>query len=373
MTAVGDDIPLSEGGELLLECISAPDIQPLWVLCSSTNTLAQVLLAIDRKHTSEDAERMFSRLRIYAISNQDDSGTWIRNNFDNFHIVSVHVWNMYGLATWTGMSGDKVFGFDQGSPDSTKMEEYWLRDNVRVGPLGSVYPNFELVSEKITPAFLYFVRNDLGISEYPDYGSLGGRYTKTDGKAGNHYSDTVDRIQGQDERTYTSNHATIWRWRDALQDDFAARIQWTIHDDLAKANHHPVIDINGDASLKPVRLDAEAGSTTILDASKTYDPDAADILTMKWWHYKEPTATQWLVDAEVSSLIVKHLDEEGRIVEVTIPPAESCAVEFSSRKPAAKGQRLHLILEVTDNGTPALTSYRRILIQATNKKAQLVR
>jgi hypothetical protein len=33
----------------------------------------------------------------------------------------------------------------------------------------------------------------------------------------------------------------------------------------------------------------------------------------------------------------------------------------------AQGQLLHLILEVTDNGTPPLTTYRRVLIQATNK------
>jgi hypothetical protein len=39
-----------------------------------------------------------------------------------------------------------------------------------------------------------------------------------------------------------------------------------------------------------------------------------------------------------------------------------------SRKPVAQGQLLHLILEVTDDGTPSLTSYRRVLIQATNKE-----
>ena len=59
---------------------------------------------------------------------------------------------------------------------------------------------------------------------------------------------------------------------------------------------------------------------------------------------------------------------EGRKVEITLPPPEKCAVELASKRPVAQGQLLHLILEVTNDGTPSLTSYRRLLIQATNKE-----
>jgi hypothetical protein len=137
--------------------------------------------------------------------------------------------------------------------------------------------------------------------------------------------------------------------------------------DFAKANHHPVINISGFKGLAPAQITAEAGSTVLLDASATYDPDGRK-LTFKWWHYREPTATQWWVDAEVAELGIKKLDDEGRKVEITLPPPEKCAVELMSRKPVAQGQLLHLILEVTDDGTPSLTSYRRVLIQATNKE-----
>lgn len=37
----------------------------------------------------------------------------------------------------------------------------------------------------------------------------------------------------------------------------------------------------------------------------------------------------------------------------------------------AKGQVLHVILEVTDSGTPSLMSYRRVVIQATNKELKV--
>jgi hypothetical protein len=373
MTAVGDDIPLSPGGELLYQRIVAPTHDPLWVLCwGGTNVLAQVLLKVDTDYTADDAHRLLSRLRIYAISDQDDTGAWIRSSFpDIFYISSVHGWNQYGIAAWTGISGEKYYGFDQGGPDFTKMEKSWIKKNIQIGPLGEAYPDYLHIPEGDSPTFLYLIQNGLGVPEFPDYGSWGGRYMRTDisvnGLNSNHYSDAVDRVRGRDGKTYMSNHATIWRWRDAFQNDFATRIQWTLTNDISKANHHPVIVMNDVAGVALVKIEAEAGSTISLDASKTYDPDS-NRLTFKWWHYKEPSATQWRVDDEVADLLIKPLDPEDRKVEVTLPPPDKCAVDPRSKKPVAKGQLLHLILEVTDSGKLPLTSYRRVLIQATNKK-----
>ncbi|KAI4709881.1 hypothetical protein J4E89_005110 [Alternaria sp. Ai002NY15] len=372
MSAVGTDTPLSPGGQLLYDRIVAPSTQPLWILCwGGTNTLASALLKVDDDFEPEDSKRLLSRLRVYAISDQDDTGAWIRNNFpDLFYIASIHGWNQYGLAAWTGISGDKYYGFDEGGPDFTKMEKSWIKENIQIGPLGKAYPDYLYIPEGDTPTFLYLIQNGLGVPDCPNYGSWGGRYGRTDisteGLNSNHYSDVVDRVKVGD-RTYTSNHATIWRWRDAFQNDFAARIKWSMEPYFAKANHHPVINISGFKGLAPVQITAEAGSKVTLDASATYDPDGGK-LTFKWWHYREPTATQWLVYSEVAQLVIKKLDDEGRKVEVRLPPPEKCAVEFLSKKPVAQGQLLHLILEVTDDGTPSLTSYRRVLIQATNKE-----
>jgi hypothetical protein len=66
--------------------------------------------------------------------------------------------------------------------------------------------------------------------------------------------------------------------------------------------------------------------------------------------------------------VIRTLNETGSIVEVTLPPPEKCCVELISREPLLKGQLLHLILEVEDNGSPSLFSYRRIVIQTTNEK-----
>ena len=60
-----------------------------------------------------------------------------------------------------------------------------------------------------------------------------------------------DTVAGTDGQTYTSDQATIWRWRTAFQHDFAARMDWTVKD-VGDANHNPDVIVNGQAGKAPV-------------------------------------------------------------------------------------------------------------------------
>ncbi|KAB8263661.1 hypothetical protein BDV32DRAFT_161809 [Aspergillus pseudonomiae] len=369
MKAVGSNVTLSDGGKLLLERLQSPSQKPLWVLAwGGTNVLAQVLYKIHQNSSSEEAAALRSKLRVYAISDQDDTGSWIRRTYpDIFYISSTHGWNQYGLASWIAISGETYYGKDEGGPNSTTVTHEWLRDNIQIGPYGSVaYPDFKFIMEGDTPTFLYLIQNGLGDSENPGYGSWGGRYTKVDPSTAvnyNHYSDAADRVVGLNNKTFSSNYATIWRWRDAYQNDFAARMQWTLPANVSQANHHPVVSVNGSKQLAPFKMTAQAGSTINLDTAGTYDPDG-DRLSYNWFQYQEPGSDDWNVAGQVPALNLTTA-KNGQQVQVAIPASEdSCN---------GKGDNpsgcwlLHLVLEVKDNGVHPLTTYRRVLIQTTNQ------
>ncbi|KAF4463815.1 cellulose-binding [Fusarium albosuccineum] len=172
MLAVGDDIPLSDGGELLLERLTAPDQSPLWVIVwGGVNVLAQVLFRIRNR---PDATQLRHKLRVYTISDQDDSGAWIRQQWlDIFYICSVHGWNQYDAAAWRGISSDNAG--EKGGPDPSKITNEWIRENIQISPLGAEYPDVEYSMEGDTPTFLYLIQNGLGVPDEPSYGSWGGR------------------------------------------------------------------------------------------------------------------------------------------------------------------------------------------------------
>ena len=180
-------------------------------------------------------------------------------------------------ATWTGISGDRFYKNAPGA-DFTTFTDAWVNANIRSkGPLGKLYPVPCCIHEGDTPTFLGLINNGLASFMSPTYGGWGGRYVwrtfygeprafwTQGGDSFPGRDNSKDTVTGVDGKTYTSDQATIWRWRTAFQHDFAARMDWTIKDP-AQANHNPEVVVNGQAGKAPIRMEATVGAPVTLEA-----------------------------------------------------------------------------------------------------------
>lgn len=346
MTAVGEGMD-SPGSELILQAVDRDDPRPVWVLVwGGPNTLAQALWKARMTRSPEDLERFVAKLRVYTISDQDDSGPWIRKNFPKlFYIASpgFGAGGAYHHATWSGISGDGLRRYT--GPDFSLVDNPWLEQNIRAkGPLGAQYPPVQYQMEGDSPTFLYLINNGLGDPERPDWGSWGGRYefytprTRKwflEPETRPFWTDAEDEVQGADGNWHTSNKATIWRWRSAYQNDFAARMDWTIKP-YAQANHPPAVRL-----AHADRLVARSGERVNLSAAGCSDPDG-DALGYQWIYYPEPGSFA-----------------SGRLLAIN--DADRMNAHFIAPK-VAKPETIHVVLAVTDQGRPPLTRYRRVII-----------
>jgi hypothetical protein len=353
----GKDSPASEQ---LIRAVDRDDPRPLWVpVWGGPNVLAQALWKVRATRSPEALQRFVSRLRVYAISDQDDSGPWLRENFPGlFYIVSpgVNAGGGYHHATWSGIGGDNFHG-RFGGADTAMVSNEWLDQNIRKkGPLGAEYPRWEFMMEGDTPSFLNLIANGLGDPEHPDWGGWGGRYERytphkqrwfVQAETRPIWSDTQDEVLGVDGKWHTTNHATIWRWRSAMQNDFAARMDWTIKP-YAGANHPPVPKLGHSASLA-----AKPGQRVDLSAEGSSDPDG-DALSYAWFCYAE------------AGTLVGSSARSGQPIDINGFDQQKAWFTVPTTRVLPPGTgTLHIIMAVTDHGTPRLTRYKRITVNVT--------
>jgi len=93
-------------------------------------------------------------------------------------------------------------------------------------------------------------------------------------------------VTADNGQTECTAMATIWRWREHFQHDFAARIDWCVADDCRKANHNPLAVLNGDTTKRFLALTARLGEMVSLSAEGTRDPEG-DTLELRWWIHPE--------------------------------------------------------------------------------------
>jgi len=363
MAAVGEG-RMTPGAEAIVRAIDAADPRPLWVtIWGGANTLAQALWHLRSTRPAADLERAVAKLRVYTISDQDDAGPWLRREFPTLHYIATPGdGSDYHMATWTGIAGDEFYRNGAGA-DFTTVSEAWVNEHMRQkGPLGPFYPLPCCIIEGDTPSFLGLMNNGLVSYMNPTFGGWGGRYVWrqpwletrpywTNSRA------SRDTVVGVDGKSYTSDQATIWRWRQAFQHDFAARMDWTIKN-VTQANHNPEVVVNGVEGKAPLMLEATVGSAITLDASKSRDRDG-NALQYSWFFY--PEAGTGLPGSGGGP-------PGGRRVPMPRATVSNGGAPVATVMPNAPGVA-HVILAVTDNGTPSLTSYRRVILTIRNPTA----
>lgn len=324
MSGVGEGKD-SPGSELIIATVDKKgDNRPVWLAAwGGTNTIAQALWKVKNTRSEKDFSKFASKIRIYDVLGQDDAGAWIAKNFPD--IVYIRNKEVYG---W-------------GPSDN------WILNNIQsCTPLGKHYPNRIWAAEGDSPSFFYVYANGLNVPEHMDYGGWGGRFStkKVNGIRG------MDFIvkSGKDETKYDTYymHASskegigaINKWRQQILNNFAARMQWTTTDDYSAVNHHPIAIVGGDKSLKCIYKKAKAEDCLVFDASKSKDPDGNQF-DYKWSVYSEPSTYK-------GAVIIENSD------------TSKCKVLIPSD---ASGKTIHVILELTDKGVPALTAYRRVVV-----------
>ena len=112
-----------------------------------------------------------------------------------------------------------------------------------------------------------------------------------------------------------------------------------MRNDYAEVNHHPVAVVNGDPSRKVLNVSAIPGSEVRLSTEGSSDPDG-DLLLYNWSFYQEPSSYR----GDVSIL-----NSSSATATVKVPSD-------------ANGQDSHIILELSDDGSPKLYAYRRVII-----------
>ena len=357
--AEGEMYEVTPGSQRIVEVLlDESDSRPIWIQAwGGTNTIARALKTIEEEHPEKMAA-VARKIRFYFIWEQDDTyQSYIRPHWGKFGIQTIISDQFIALFyAWKEYLPANMQAYLTGT---------WMKANILHGhgPLAALYKahvegdkGFEdgdFRSEGDSPAFLHNIPTGLRNMESPDWGGWGGRFVRI---RENTWLDPVAEpgYQYPPGRWYTSsawgrtrlkkqipNDAELtaylepqWRWIEAQQNDFAARADWSTKS-FAEANHAPVV-----ALAHPRDLSARAGATLKLSAAGTRDPDG-DKLRFRWWQYR---------------------DAGSYPEEVHLRTPHKSASSTSIPDDGQTGQTIHLICEVTDSGTPALTRYQRVVV-----------
>ena len=201
------------------------------------------------------------------------------------------------------------------------------------GTLGALYPTNTGPPQKEgdTMMFLYLVPTGMNDPERPTWGSWAGRYGRNPNHKGRSYywATEEDTWQGT-----THRENTLKRWAIHLQNDFTARMDWCVKD-FEGANHPPAPRVKG-----LLCRTVAPGAKVTLDAGDSSDSDGNN-LQFAWTFYPETGSYRGPLPELQGST--------GAQASFLAPKTDSA-------------ETVHVILTVTDQGTPPLSRYARVIV-----------
>ena len=318
---------ITEGSNLIIQQADENDKRPLWIaVWGGANTLAQAIWQVEQKRDKKELKTFLNKLAIFAITDQDrpypsetpyeiSSHWWMRNKFKD---ELLFIWDE---SAW--MSHNEI-GKKNWNEYVTHIQNH--------GNLGKVYPKYAFGVEGDTPSFLHLIPNGLSTPKSYEYVGWAGYFKwqlSRDNKsyAITNYRDETKEISAKYEEYFYQ----------AAFNNFAARMDWAAN---GKGNINPVVVLRKNKGLDIINIETQPNKIVKLNASKSYDPDKNQ-LTYKWWIIPE---------AGTYKKTVTINDSDQSCANIVIPQD-------------MLDKTIHIICEVTDNGKPNLTSYRRIILR----------
>lgn len=317
----------SKASDFIIRLIDEKDDRPIWfALWGGGNTLSQAIWQVKQERTPKEVEKFLSKIYIYAITDQDVP--W--NNRHKYK-ESSHYWLRKEFGNKIKFIWDESAWLSQNGIGASKWKEY-ANHIQKHGNLGNMYPKNKYGVEGDTPSFLHILPNGLNDPTQLNQVGWGGYFVweKSLDKETYCYTNASNKIKliSQKYEKY---------FYQAAFNNFAARMDWAKE---GKGNRNPIVVVNKKQGIGTIHLKVKPGKTIVLDATGTFDPDNND-LSYKWWYLPEAGNYQGHI------VINNHSDIKASLVL----PSD------------AKGKRINIICEVTDNGIHPLTSYRRIVVE----------
>lgn len=336
--------------------------EPIWLL--AWGGLKEIQEALDYAKTQSDYDQIIGRVHIYAIGQQDDSNIW-GTPYPDIQVdhpdigLSIRSRGQFAAISDSNLHMNWVGTVPSSIADL--FSDSWVDTNVQNGHgnLGNVYPDAAFIYEGDSPSFMHVLPIGLTLPGRPDWGSWGGRMWRLkDSTSTPGFWEANKNDNWKPEDTYmgvTSMYVPVWRWRTAYQNEFEARMDWARTGNVNDANHPPRITsaAAGARSVGSNEIyegEVGQGDTLSLSASAT-DPDS-DSLSYHWFIYSEADR-----DSNSGNWTGDHYTGA-----TTITNANSANASFAVPASGHLGQNIHVVLEVTDNGSPVLTRYARLVL-----------